>query len=191
MDSPPQASRSGCDRPKTFIDVELDSALVSHLEQERLAGFLVRHVGALHDFEDLHRPLTKRGHNFFSILQHLSFPFLYCLILHMYSLDDLYNRRERSFVGCSAWHRLMIALGITGSAACLGMGFTAMAVIDAGGRLVAFVICWISPVIASRARWSMMTTNICRYLAVLKSSSVHFLHMAHREIRRERILRHR
>jgi hypothetical protein len=74
------------------------------------------------------RILTQRGHNLFSILQHLSFLF-HCLMLHGCSLDDLHNRHERRFVRMRAWHRPMIVLGITGSTALvLPWVFTTMAV---------------------------------------------------------------
>jgi len=52
------------------VDIELHRAFVSHFQQQRLAGFLVRDVGAFHDLVDFERLLSKRNQDIFSIIQH-------------------------------------------------------------------------------------------------------------------------
>jgi hypothetical protein len=58
------------DEPSPFMDIELHRAFVSHFQQERLASFLVRDIGAFHDFVDFERLLSKRHQDIFSIIQH-------------------------------------------------------------------------------------------------------------------------
>jgi hypothetical protein len=52
------------------VDIELHQAFVAHFQQKRLAGFLVRDIGAFHDFIDLERLLAERTQDFFPVIQH-------------------------------------------------------------------------------------------------------------------------
>jgi len=58
------------DEPSPFVDIELHRAFVSHFQQEGLASFLVRDIGAFHDLVDFERLLSKRHQDIFSIIQH-------------------------------------------------------------------------------------------------------------------------
>jgi hypothetical protein len=51
------------------VDVELHQALVPHFQQQGLTSFLVRDIGAFHDFVNLERLLAERGQDIFSIIQ--------------------------------------------------------------------------------------------------------------------------
>jgi hypothetical protein len=52
------------------VNIELHQAFVSHLQQERLASFLINDIGALHDFVDFERLFAERGQDILSIIQH-------------------------------------------------------------------------------------------------------------------------
>jgi hypothetical protein len=52
---------SSRNEPKSLMNIKLRHAVVAHLQQERLAGFLIRDAGTLHDVEDLHGLFTKCG----------------------------------------------------------------------------------------------------------------------------------
>jgi hypothetical protein len=52
------------------MDVELHQAVVSHLQQEGLASFLIRNVCTPHDFVNLERLLAERGQDIFSIIHY-------------------------------------------------------------------------------------------------------------------------
>jgi hypothetical protein len=52
------------------VNIELHRAFVSHLQQEGLAGFLVRDIGALHDLVNFERLLPERNQDLFAIIQH-------------------------------------------------------------------------------------------------------------------------
>jgi hypothetical protein len=56
------------------VDIELHRAFVPHFQQEGLASFLVRDIGAFHDLVDFERLLPKRHQDIFSIIQHAETP---------------------------------------------------------------------------------------------------------------------
>jgi hypothetical protein len=45
--------------PMSLVNIELHGAVVTHLQQERLAVVLMLYVNALHDFESLQRLFAK------------------------------------------------------------------------------------------------------------------------------------
>jgi hypothetical protein len=45
--------------PMSLVNIELHDAVVTHLQQERLAVVLMLYVHALHDFESLQRLFAK------------------------------------------------------------------------------------------------------------------------------------
>jgi hypothetical protein len=45
--------------PMSLVNIELHGAVVTHLQQERLAVVLILYVHALHDFESLQRLFAK------------------------------------------------------------------------------------------------------------------------------------
>jgi hypothetical protein len=49
------------------MNIELHHAIVTHLQQERLAVVLMLYVHALHDFESPQRLFAKSDQNLFSI----------------------------------------------------------------------------------------------------------------------------
>jgi hypothetical protein len=53
--------------PMSLVNVELDCAVVTHFQQERLAVVLILYVYALHDFESFQRLFSKGNQNFFSV----------------------------------------------------------------------------------------------------------------------------
>jgi hypothetical protein len=62
--------RESSDEPPPFVDIELHQAFVSHFQQERLASFLIRDIGAFHDLVHFERLLAERAQDIFSIIQH-------------------------------------------------------------------------------------------------------------------------
>lgn len=52
------------------MNIELDRTFVPHFQQEGLASFLVRDIGALHDVVDFERFLSKRHQDIFAISRH-------------------------------------------------------------------------------------------------------------------------
>src|SRR5690349_21294025 len=66
----PAASISSSDEPMPLVDVEFHQTLVAHLQQQRLAGFLIREIGAPHDLVGLERLLAKRIQDILAIFQH-------------------------------------------------------------------------------------------------------------------------
>jgi hypothetical protein len=52
------------------VDIELHQAFVPHFQQEGLASFLIRDIGAFHDFVNFERLLAERVQDIFSIIQH-------------------------------------------------------------------------------------------------------------------------
>jgi uncharacterized protein (DUF2126 family) len=52
------------------VDVELHQAFVAHFQKQGLASFLIREIGALHDFVGLERFLAKRIQDILAIFQH-------------------------------------------------------------------------------------------------------------------------
>jgi len=70
------ATHGSSDEPSPFVDIELHRAFVSHFQQEGLAGFLVRDIGAFHHFVDFERLLSKRHQDIFSIIQHVETPLI-------------------------------------------------------------------------------------------------------------------
>ncbi|MFB9269603.1 hypothetical protein ACFFWD_41920 [Bradyrhizobium erythrophlei] len=62
--------RESSDEPSPFMDIELHQALVSHFQQEGLASFLIRNIGAFHDLVYFERLLTERAQDIFSIVRH-------------------------------------------------------------------------------------------------------------------------
>jgi hypothetical protein len=69
-----------------FVDVELHGAFVPHLQQERLARFLIWDIRALHDLEHLLRLLAQRTQDFIPLIEHFIFPVIT-------KLDQIYKRR--------------------------------------------------------------------------------------------------
>jgi hypothetical protein len=51
----------------SLVNIKLHRAVVTHLQQERLAVVLMLYVHALHDFESLQRLFAKGSQNLFSI----------------------------------------------------------------------------------------------------------------------------
>jgi|1185.fasta_scaffold82840_1 hypothetical protein len=63
---------SSGDKPNTFVDIEFNRTLVSHLQQERLAVFLIFDICSLHNLKNLQRLFSKSVQYFFSIgLRHV------------------------------------------------------------------------------------------------------------------------
>jgi hypothetical protein len=60
-----EASSRG--EPMSLVNIELHRAVVTHLQQERLAIVLMLYVHTLHDFESLQRLFAKSSQNLFSI----------------------------------------------------------------------------------------------------------------------------
>jgi hypothetical protein len=63
-------SLQSSETPLSLVDIELHQTFVSHFQQQRLAGFLIRDIGAFHDFVGFERLLTERTQDIFSIIQH-------------------------------------------------------------------------------------------------------------------------
>jgi hypothetical protein len=51
------------------VNIEFHQTLVTHFQEEGLAGFLIRDVGASHDLEEFERLFTKRIQDVFSVIQ--------------------------------------------------------------------------------------------------------------------------
>jgi hypothetical protein len=62
--------------PMSLVNIELHGAVVTHLQQERLAVVLVLYVHALHDVESLQRLFAKGNQNLFSISHWAPWEFL-------------------------------------------------------------------------------------------------------------------
>jgi hypothetical protein len=62
------------DEPSPFVDIELHQAFVSHFQQEGLARFFIRDIGASHDLVQFERLLAERTQDIFSIMQHKQTP---------------------------------------------------------------------------------------------------------------------
>jgi hypothetical protein len=58
------------DAPLPFVNIELHLAVVSHFQQQGLAGFFIGEVGAFHNFVNLERLLAKRAQDIFPIIEH-------------------------------------------------------------------------------------------------------------------------
>jgi hypothetical protein len=58
------------DKPSPFVDIELHQAFVSHFQQEGLANFFIRDIGALHYLVHFERLLAERAQDIFSITEH-------------------------------------------------------------------------------------------------------------------------
>jgi hypothetical protein len=52
------------------VNIEFHQSFVSHFQEEGLAGFLVRDIGALHDFVGFERLFAKGAQDILSIIQH-------------------------------------------------------------------------------------------------------------------------
>jgi hypothetical protein len=52
------------------MDIELHQAFVPHFQQEGLASFFIRDIGAFHDLAHFERLLAERVQDIFSIIQH-------------------------------------------------------------------------------------------------------------------------
>ena len=57
------------DEPSPFVNIEFHQTFVTHFQEQGLAGFLIRDVGASHDLEDFERLLAKRIQDIFSVIQ--------------------------------------------------------------------------------------------------------------------------
>jgi len=66
--------------PNSLVNIELHNAIVTHLQQERLAVFLIFDVNALHDIKDLQRFFAKGGQYLFPISLHHCFLALLSLV---------------------------------------------------------------------------------------------------------------
>jgi hypothetical protein len=64
------AGRSLSDEPLSFLYIELHQAFVSHFQQEGLASFFIRDIGAFHNLVHFKRLLAERIQDIFSIIQH-------------------------------------------------------------------------------------------------------------------------
>jgi hypothetical protein len=62
--------RGSSDEPSPLVNIEFHQAFVAHFQQERLAGFLVRDIGAFHHLVDFERLLAERAQDILSIIQH-------------------------------------------------------------------------------------------------------------------------
>jgi hypothetical protein len=58
------------DEPSPLVNIEFHQALVSHFQQQGLAGFLIHDIGPFHDLVDFERLLAERAEDIFSIIQH-------------------------------------------------------------------------------------------------------------------------
>ena len=47
------------------MDIELDQTFVAHFQEEGLASFSIRDIGALHDLVDCERLFVERAHDIF------------------------------------------------------------------------------------------------------------------------------
>jgi hypothetical protein len=65
-----QQFRGSSDEPSPLVNIEFYQAFVSHFQQEGLAGFLIRDIGAFHDLVDFERLLAERAQDILSIIQH-------------------------------------------------------------------------------------------------------------------------
>jgi hypothetical protein len=65
-----QPFHGSSDEPSPLVNIEFHQAFVSHFQQEGLAGFLIRDIGAFHDLVDFERLLAERAQDIFSIIQH-------------------------------------------------------------------------------------------------------------------------
>jgi hypothetical protein len=65
---------SSADVPLALVNVEFHGAFVAHFQQQRLAGFLIGQIGALHDFKDLERLFAQGSQYFFAIVEHVVSP---------------------------------------------------------------------------------------------------------------------
>src|SRR6202795_1349144 len=63
-----QPFHGSCDQPSPLVNIEFHQAFVSHFQQEGLAGFLIRDIGAFHDLVDFERLLAERAQDIFSII---------------------------------------------------------------------------------------------------------------------------
>jgi hypothetical protein len=52
------------------VDIELHQAFLSHFQQEGLASFFIRDIGAFHNLVHFERLLAERVKDIFSIIQH-------------------------------------------------------------------------------------------------------------------------
>ena len=52
------------------MNIEFHRSFVSHSQQERLASFLVRDIGAFHDLVGFERLLMERTQDFVTVIQH-------------------------------------------------------------------------------------------------------------------------
>jgi hypothetical protein len=64
------AGRSLFDEPLSFVYIELHQAFISHFQQEGLASFFIRDIGAFHNLVHFKRLLAERIQDIFSIIQH-------------------------------------------------------------------------------------------------------------------------
>jgi hypothetical protein len=62
--------RESSDEPSPCVDIEFHQAFVSHFQQEVLASFFIRDIGAFHDLAHFKRLLAERTQDIFSIIQH-------------------------------------------------------------------------------------------------------------------------
>src|SRR5450631_1404637 len=65
-----QPFHGSCDEPSSLVNIEFHQALVSHFQQQGLAGFLIHDIGPFHDLVDFERLLAERAQDIFSIIQH-------------------------------------------------------------------------------------------------------------------------
>jgi hypothetical protein len=66
----PAACVVSSDEPSPLVDVEFHQTFVAHFQKQGLASFLIRDIGAPHDFVDLERLLSERIQDILAIVQH-------------------------------------------------------------------------------------------------------------------------
>ncbi|WP_275196690.1 hypothetical protein [Bradyrhizobium sp. CSA207] len=71
----PQFDKSS-DVPSPLMDIELHQAFIPHFQQQGLASFLIRDIGAFHDLVHFERLLSKGNQDLFSFIQHGETPTL-------------------------------------------------------------------------------------------------------------------
>src|ERR1700742_1098163 len=57
--------------PTAAVNIEFHNTLVPHFQQKRLASFLVRDIGALHDLMDLERLFAQGTQDIVAVIQHV------------------------------------------------------------------------------------------------------------------------
>jgi hypothetical protein len=64
------AFQGSSDEPSALVNIEFYQTFVSHFQQQGLAHFFIRNIGAFHDLVDFEWLLAKRAQDILSIVQH-------------------------------------------------------------------------------------------------------------------------